>query len=279
MTLLILLSIITVVRAIPVPENCIGVTIKNSPTLYEREILATGLDRPYLLAIDHSANTLYFSYSIVTGEDEAFRTANVDLKDKELKNITSVRNGFAQAIDSTNNEVYIGGDEGIYKYDPKKDTAELYAANDTNIWMLYFHDDLYYAGFPSQILYVIKNGESVRFKDLEDTKVDMFVIDKDDDMFYSNTTGIYGQKKGTKDAELYKIFDDTAARALTVDKNGIVHACMVDGVYVANKNEKKFDKILDLDEGFGVAFDRNNNIIYSDSTTVYILKPNENLTC
>lgn len=206
-------------------------------------------------------------------------TAKIELKDKEFKKITSVPSGFAQSVDSTNDEVYIGANNGIYKYDPKKDTAELYAANGTNIWILYFHDDLYYSDFPLQFLYVVKNGESVRFKDLEDTKVDMFVIDKDDDIFYSNDTGLYGQKKGTKDAKLYKVFDISSARGLTIDKNGIVHACMKDGVYVVNKIAKRFDKILELDDGFGVAFDRNNNMVYSDANSVYILKPDKNLTC
>ncbi|XP_026317941.1 ommochrome-binding protein-like [Hyposmocoma kahamanoa] len=277
MKLLLLLGAFVLVRTTPVPKTCTGVRITNSPVLYEREVLKTGVDRPYMLVVDYSSNILYFSYS-TEGEKDSFQAASIDLKDKEFKNITCVPNGFAQAVDSTNNEVYIGGD-GIYKYDPKKDTAELYAAKDANIWLLYFHDDLYYAEYPSQFLYVVHNSGAVRAKDLEDTKVDMFVIDNDNDIFYSNDTGIYCQKKGTKDAQLYKEFDDASARGLTTDKNGKVHACMVDGIYVVNKDAKRFDKIVEIDDAFGVAFDRNNNIVYSDAIGVYMLKPNENLTC
>lgn len=278
MKLLTLLGVIILVRATPVPEKCSGVKITNSPVLHEREVLKTELDRPYMFAIDHSSNILYFSYNLVEQED-VFTTASIDLKDKEFNNITSVPNGFAQAVDSTNNEIYIGNNNGIYKYDPKKDTAELYAANNTNIWFLYFHDNLYYAEFSSQFLYVVQNDEVVRVKDLEDTKVDMFIIDKDDHIFFTNYTGMYGQKKGTKDAELYMQFDDFTARGLTTDKNGIVYACMIDGVYVVNKDAKRFDKILEINDAYGIAFDRNNNLVYSDASGVYLLKPNENLTC
>lgn len=278
MKLLTFLGTVILANATPVPEHCNGVTIANSPYLYEKEVLKTELDRPYLLVVDRNSNVLYFSYSAVDAED-LFYSAKIDLNDNDLKNITSVPNGFATTIDSTNNLIYIGGSDGIYKYDPKKDTSERYAAYDTNIWSLYYKNDLYYAEFPSQFLYVVKNGESIRVKDLENTKVDMFVIDEEDNIFYSNNSGIYSQKRGTKDAELYKEFGVLSARGLTTDKNGLVYACMDDGVYVVNKVAKRFDKTVDLEDAFGVAFDGDNNLVYSDANGVYRLKPNEKLYC
>lgn len=274
---LLFLGAVILVNATPVPDNCNGVTVKNSHVLHEREVLKTNVDKAFFFTVDRSTNTLYFSYSIL-GEENAFTAAKLDLSDKEFHNITSVPNGFAQSVDKTNNEIYIGAYDGVYKYDPKKDTAERYADVDADIWSLYYKDHLYYTEFPSQFLYMVINGASTRVKDLEDTKVDVFVIDNDDVMFYSNDTGLYGQKKGTKDAELYHDFDFYTARGMTIDKNGLVHFCMHDGIFVVNKDAKKFDKIVDMDV-FGIAFDRNNNIIYSDANSIYRLKPNHRLTC
>lgn len=278
MKLLVLLGAIVLVRATPVPENCNGVRFTNSPVVHERVVLKAGVTQPFNLAVDRHSNTLYFSYS--SAEIGKSTTAKVNLNNKEFKNIDSVPNGFAQAIDSTNNEVYIGSEHGIYKYDPETDTAELYAANNSNIWSLYYHNnELYYTITPEQSLHVVRNGESTKVKGIEQRKVDFIVFDKDDDVFYSNNDGIYGQKKGTEEAELFKTFDDASLRGLTTDKNGVVYASMFDGIYVVNKGSTKFTKIVELHEAYGVAFDNNNNVIYSDEHGVYLLKPNDKLTC
>lgn len=280
MKLLLLLGAIVLVKTTPIAENCNAVTVKNSPTVHERETLKTGVAQPFMLAVDHSSNTLYFSYTIGPLAKHSTISAKIDLETKEFKNISSVPNGFAQAVDNTNNIIYIGGDNGIYKYDPATDTADLYAANNSNIWLLHFHGDLYYAAaHPEEIVHVVKNGESFKVKGLDHMKIDMFAIDKDDDLFYSNETGLYGQRKGAKDADLYKLYDDASTRGLTTDKNGVVHSCMVDGIYVVNKDAKRLDKIIEMNDIFGIAFDRDNNLIYSDENNVYLLKPNANLTC
>lgn len=277
MKLLILLCAIVHIRATSVPENCNGVRIINSPVLHEREVLKTDLNYPIMLTIDYSTNTLYFGHE--TEDTHAYITTKVDLNNKKFKDITGVPNGHATAFDSQSNEVYIGGTNGIYKYDPKTDIVEPYVAAGKFIWSVYFHDYLYYTVFPAEFLHVVKNGEDVTATDLEGTKVDYFVVDKDNDIFYSNTTGVYGRKKGANDAELYKQLDETNSKYLTTDKNGIVHICLYDGLYVVNKDTKRFDKILEIENLNSVAFDMENNIIYSDAHNIYILKPNKNLSC
>lgn len=278
MKLLVLLGAIVLVRATPVPGDCNGVKFTNSDVVHDREVLKDGVKQPFNLVVDRKSNTLYFSYT-TTGEGGKSTSAKVNLNNKEFKNINSVPNGFAQTIDTTKNEVYIGGDHGIYKYNPEADTAEQYAAKDTNIWSLYFHNNLYYTTTPEQSLYVVKNGESAKATGIEHPKVDFIVFDKDDDVFYSNNDGIYGQKKGTETAELFKTFDDASLRGLTTDKNGVVYASMFDGIYVVNKGSTKFTKIVELDDAYSVAFDNDNNLIYSNDNGVYLLKPNGKLTC
>ncbi|CAG4980410.1 unnamed protein product [Colias eurytheme] len=276
MHLLLLLSSSLLIQAAVVKEKCDGVTIND--LYHEKEVLKTDIDRPYLMTVDYSTNTLYFSYSI-NKEDDVFKTAFINLNTKEFGEVAGVYNGFAQTVDQKNHEVYIGGSEGIYKYNHMSKKAEFVGEADANIWTLYFKDILYYSDFPRQFLYTLIDGTSTRFKDLEDTKVDHFVIDNEDILFYTNATGLYGQKKGTKDAVLYKETQSDSVRGLTTDINGNAYVCMMDGIYKVNKEVVSLDKVLTVDDAFGLAFDNENHMIYSDATSLVRLKPNKNNNC
>ncbi|KOB69904.1 Ommochrome-binding protein [Operophtera brumata] len=257
---ILLLSSVLAVYAAVIKEDCDGVKIND--IYHDLEVLHEGLDRPYLLTVDHSTNILYFSYSI---EEDEFKTARINLNTKEFKNIKGVNNGFAQTVDQKTHDIYIGGSDGIYKYDYGQDNAVFFEANDTNIWYLYFKDVLYFSAYPSQFLYTIENGQTSRFKDLEDTKVDNFVIDNNNTMFYTNATGLYSQEKGTKNAVLFKEFPETGVRGLTTDVNDKVHVCLRDGIYAVNKEKIVLDKVLDVDDAFGLSFDNDNNLVYADA--------------
>lgn len=257
-------------------ELCPGVIVNG--VYHDLEELKSGLDRPYQLAVDYSTNTLFFSYSL-NEKDDVFKTAYINLNTKEFSDIAGVNNGFAQTVDQNNHEVYIGGSDGLYKYNINTKSTELFGAKDTNIWSIYFKDLLYYTGFPSQFLYTYVNGESQRYKNLEDTKVDQFVIDNDDVIFFTNATGLFSQEKDTKDAVLYQEYPIDGPRGLTTDLNGDVYVCMFDGIYKVNKDETLLKKLLDIDDAFGMAFDNENNIIYSDATKLIRLKPNKEKAC
>ncbi|XP_013178699.1 PREDICTED: ommochrome-binding protein-like [Papilio xuthus] len=275
MKLVIFLSLFVIIQAaVSKEENCDGITINGID--YERETLKTNLDRPYSLAIDYSTNILYFSYSLKP-TDDVFKSVKINLYTKEYSEIEGIENGFVQTVDQINHIPYIGSSKGIFKYDYTENEALPYIAYDCDIWEIYYRDNvLYYSDFPAQFLYTITNGEIVRFEDLDDMKIIHFLIDDNDVMFYTNATGLYSQPKGSKDAYLYiKLDNGDKVRGLTVDKNGYVYACFEDGIYKVNTATGLLEHILEIDDGFGVAFDANNNIVYSDATSVYHLKPNK----
>ncbi|XP_026748477.3 ommochrome-binding protein-like [Galleria mellonella] len=278
MELTFLLCILVIVQAgvIKEKESCEGVIINE--IYHDVEVLKSELDRPYLLAIDRSTNTLYFSFS-ESKEDDVFKSARLDLNTKQYSTIDDVSNGFAQTVDEKTHEVYIGGNDGLYKYDPASNKAEFIGERGTDIWTIFYKDVLYYSVFPSQFLYTFSNGESSRFPDLQDTKVDHFIIDNENIMFFTNATGLYSQEKGTNTATLYQDLPENGARGMTLDVNGNVHVCYQDGIFRVDKEESKLDKLVELDDAFGVAFDKDNNIIYADATSVVRLKPNKNKTC
>lgn len=277
MKAIIILSIILAAYAGVIKEDCDGIKINN--IYHDLEVLHENLDRPYLLTVDHSTNIVYFSHSVLENEENEFKTARINLNTKEFKNIKGVNNGFAQTVDQKTHEIYIGGSDGIYKYDYGTDKAEFIGQKDVDIWNLYFKDVLYFSVYPSQFLYIFENGQASRFKDLEDTKVDSFVIDQNNTMFFTNATGLYSQQKGTKDTVLYEEFKVVGVRGMTTDINGNVYVCLRNGVYAVNKEIVGLEKVLDIDDAFGVAFDNDNNIVYGDASRLVRLKPNKSKSC
>ncbi|XP_075983994.1 ommochrome-binding protein-like [Anticarsia gemmatalis] len=275
MKLILILSGLITIQAGVIKEETECTGIKINGKYYESEVLKE-LDRPYLLAVDYSTNNVYFSYN-AQSEDDQFKSARLNLNTKDFANIDNVQNGFAQTVDQETHEIYIGGGDGIYKYDYGTNKAELFGERGTDIWTIYFKDVLYYSVFPTQFLYTLVDGESRRFADLEDTKVEHFVIDNEDNIFFTNATGLYSQKKGTKNSILYQ--EKPVLRALTTDINGNVYVCLQDGIYAVNKATTSLEKIYAIDDAFGLAFDNDNNIVYSDATKLVRLKMNRHKKC
>lgn len=273
MKALVLLLAIAYVNAGDSPDECDGYFING--VYHEKQILKSNLDRPYLLSLDRDTNILYFSYSL-DSDDDLFQSAYINVQTKEFEKIEGVENGFTQTIDETTHDVYIGGSDGIYKYSPNTKTVEYFAARGTNIWRVYFKDVLYYSNFPSQFLYTFIDNKIKRFTDLEDTKVDEFLIDNND-IFFVNETGFYQQERGTKNAIPYP--NITTVRALTLDAEGKPYVCTKDGVYAIDKEKKEFHKLIEINDAFGLTFDKENNIIYSDATELVKLQANKNTNC
>ncbi|XP_068624524.1 ommochrome-binding protein-like [Battus philenor] len=280
MQILILLSTLAAIQSAAVSEEkeCEGVIIDG--VYHDKEVLKTDLDRPYSLAVDFGTNILYFSYSLKK-TDDVFKSVKINLYTKEYSEVEGIDNGFVHTVDQNNHVPYIGTSQGIYKYNyTTRTSAIVYGASDSDIWEIYFKDALYYSDFPSQFLYVLKYGESMRFKELEHTKVIHFAIDKDDVMFFTNGTGLYSQPIGTEDAYLYeKLENGERVRGFANDLKGNVYACFQDGIYKVDTATGTLKLIVPVDDAFGVAFDANNNIVYSDYQSVIHLKPNKNKTC
>lgn len=256
-------------------EICDGVIIDN--IYHAKELIKQDLDRPYMLAVDNTSNLLYFSYSLQNNAD-VFTTAKVDLDDNVFTDL-KILNGFAQTVDQHTHDVYIGSDDGIYKYNNKKNEAEFLGLSGSDIWSIYYNDVLYFSEFPSQFLYTFIDGEVVRFKDLEDTKVDHFIIDNENVIFFTNASGLYSQPKGTKDAVFVEEFGYYGPRGMSKDGKGDIYLCMRNGIFKIDKVEANLNKIADIDDCFGIAFDRDNNIIYADSSNIFRLKSTGNKSC
>lgn len=254
----------------------------------EKEVLKTDLMMPHSLMVDHTTNTLYFYYLVAAISDEGStlgqpvlfsRLGTIDLKDNVFHNESYLQpsNTYCHYVDHATNQMYVAGSDGIYKYDPKTDIKKPYVIGKHIRW-IFIKNDLYYVDFTSDSAYVIKNDKPFKVKDLKDTEVFKFVLDKDDDIFFGNTTGLYGVQKDTKDVVYYRNFKSALLHGLLVNNNGLVFVAADDGVFFVNKDEKRLEKIVD---GVirSIAFDKDDRLIYSDGDSIYRLKSIELFTC
>ncbi|KAM3968733.1 ommochrome-binding protein-like [Aphomia sociella] len=275
--LLVLCCLITIKAGVVKEDSSKGVCIND--VYYDKEVLKTHVDVPFLLAIDRTSNNLYFSYSI-TDQESAFTSARLDLNTTEFNIIKNVSGGFAQTVDEKTQDVYIGGDNGLYKYDASTNEVKFIGVNNTSIWSIYYNDVLYFSAYPSKHLYTFSNGESSKVPGFEDIEVEYIVIDNDSVIFYSNETGLYSKKKGTQTSVQYKgVPEEDKPKALIFDVNGNLYICYPGGIYSVNKENSKIEKYVALDDLYGAVFDSNNNIVYSDTSSIIRLTSNKDKSC
>ncbi|XP_041985840.1 ommochrome-binding protein-like [Aricia agestis] len=261
---IVLLLLATTNFALQEETKCVQITIDG--VNYVQELLKDNVDKPYNLVIDKEKDIVYFSYGVDIEKDE-FNAAYINLVTKDFATIAGVNNGFTQAVNKKTHEVYIGGRDGIYKY-KVGGKAELIAEKGTNIWYVYFDDILYFSTFPSQFLYTY-DGEVKRFSELENTNVDLFVLDGED-IYFVNREGLKKKAKDD-DIELIEEFAENYPRCL-IENDGEIYLCIKDSVYKLKKQEQTLEKLFNItDNMYGLAIDDDDNIIYSDSSNVYRL--------
>ncbi|KAJ2939087.1 hypothetical protein O0L34_g10275 [Tuta absoluta] len=265
----IILSILVTAEAKSVEKNQDGVLING--VHYEKEILKDGLTIPSHFAMDHTTDNLYFTHYMSNVSD--YLNARFDINTKEIELITGVENGFTQTVDPNTHDVYIGGNDGIYKYDRENKKAERFFANKNRIHKLFFKDNLYFVEAYTWILYKVSNGEKVKVKDFEDIELHHLFIDSKDTFFYGNNLGLFYRIKGSNNSVIvkrkqpvYPVID------IAADMNNNVYTVSDDGIYVFKKDEGELEKVYDGQGLHSFAFDSHNNIVFGDYTKIVLLK-------
>ncbi|XP_073965708.1 ommochrome-binding protein-like [Choristoneura fumiferana] len=283
-------------------SGCKGPVFKVNGVNQIREVLKTNLNSAASLSYDSSTNTLFFSYrsdknvySVLFGKfnlnNNEFETiSGVEYQQIQLSNTLS-SNSFISieyihgetAVDAKTNNVYIQSTGGFYRYNKNTNRPELCSAKDSNIasyaYMLFVKSDIiYYATDPNFYLFIMENGVASKFKDLETNQVRELVIDDYDNIYIANDTGLYRQKIGSQKAVYYKE-SKGLVDGLVINQVGDVYAYAgSSGVYAISRNTNVMEKILD-DTVLGLTFDGGYNMVYSDKTNLFILKPNNDPNC
>ncbi|GBP71247.1 Ommochrome-binding protein [Eumeta japonica] len=249
-------------------SNCNGVLVNRM--CHEIEVLAENMGSPEHLIVDFHTNVLYFSnFSIV--EDILNYSCYLDLNTMELAKITqpALSHGYTQAVDQDEHEVYISDIDNIYKFFYNNKTVERVATVSGIIDLMFYKDALYYSTY-SQNFYTLINGESVEVEFMKINNTKILAIDKDGYVFIRNDNGLYGKPKGSKYADRYK--ESSSQDFMAIDVNGLPYLSNATGVYFVNKGEKTLEKISDFISFNGFAFDKDNNMIFSDSERIIRLK-------
>lgn len=276
MNVILILSLFGVVSA-NINPKCEGKYVRQ--VFNKMDVIEQGLNRPYQLSYYEKKHEIFFSNNAGDITEDKFEIRRLNGSAANITNvkIDGVENGFAIAIDNENNEAYFGGSDGIHLYDLKEDKLKKIIDNH-DIWDMFFRKHLYFITYPGQRLYA--EFRKKHFKQSEwkasrmnwiNEKIYQFAIDRDDDMFFTNVTGLFLIKNGTQHRK--HITGETVFRCIEVDNQGEAHFCGKNAIFVVNKSTHALEEIAYVKNIFGLTFDPNGHIIYSNPTKIVKLTP------
>ncbi|XP_028170206.1 ommochrome-binding protein-like [Ostrinia furnacalis] len=242
--------------------------------LHKKHVILADVNIPYKFSLSRAKDCLFFCINADDFSEHSFHSVVLDLQSGLATIIPSIRNGFASAVDQTTGAVYLGGSDGIYQYNfHTKDVNKPALISGIDIFDMYFQNNLYFVDTANQNLYIYKDNKPIIIPELKDYQIQHFVVDAQDNVMFVNSTGLFILTKGSKLATLYDDRNITF-RGATTDVVGVPHFIAQDGIYTIDEN-KELVKILSLENGYGLAFDKDDNIIYSDERTVNKLVSHE----
>lgn len=222
------------------------------------------------LAVDRKENIIYYHYEN-NGKDftKAF--------DLNKANSTFIpRNfSFAFAVDQGTRDLYLSGEKGVYKYNPITNTIELYGLKDKTIWHMQFEERLYYTEFRQKGLFYMQKQKIKEIPELNKYRIDDFVIDKQDDIYFTSKFALYVLKKGSNKAELF----EDEIYFLTTDKYREAYFIQpyTRGIHKIDYRNGKLIEVGAFKRGlpFKVIFDGDNHIVFYESKNkiLYYLSP------
>ncbi|XP_032513159.2 ommochrome-binding protein-like [Danaus plexippus] len=250
-----------------IEDDCNEIAVHNIN--HEKEQLLHIRNSPYQLAIDYNTNVLFFSFSNEKGST-LLNSAYLNLKTGEYFVIKDVKGGFANAVDHKTNTVYLGGSNGIYKfnYDTKK--SEHLDGTAHNIWQLFYKDNLYYTTYPDENLYLFKDGKYEKVPELSDTRVLLAAIDNNNNIYFSNSSGLYVHKR----VKNYDSFlGDYNLNSFASDINGNLYfSTPTDIYYIDGQN---IERLASMDNIYGMAIENDGSILIADYENIFRLKPSK----
>nr|XP_004924652.1 ommochrome-binding protein [Bombyx mori] len=248
--------------------SCDGVYLHGK--FHRKEVLSNGVNRPYQLS--YYNNTVFFSQNIGDDKKDTFEIAYVRHGQMMPEAINKTTNGFATTVDRKHELIYFGGSDGVYVHNFKEPGEIKHIIKYHDIWDMFFYKHLYFIVYPSLRLHK-KVGDIIEIIEHIQEKIFQFAVDGDDDIFITTRDGLYEIKNGTSERILYegpKIF-----RALEVNHDGVAFFCGQNAIYIADKEKYKLEVVAHIRNVFGLTFDDDNNMIYSNPHEIIRLLPED----
>ena len=225
------------------------------------------------LAVDRVANVVYFHYEDTQRSDH---TVAFDLDDIRFLTIPDIQFSFARTVDQSTRDVYIGGANGIYKYNPETNETSRFGLFDKTIWHMQFKNKIYYTVFTTKGLYTFEKKQSKIIAALKDYNIDDFIVDKKDDIYFMSNFTVYKLKKGETKATMFS----SIIYSLTTDLNDNAYFVQSEtrGLYKIDYKSDRLTEVGAFGSGspFRTVFDNFNNVIFYDAVSdqLFYLTPN-----
>lgn len=237
---------------------------------YDKEVLFTKIGKPYNLVYHKFSGTLFFSHTVEESMhvDFAIRACHID--SKKCIDVGGIEGGYAIAYDLMNDDIYFGGHNGIYQYNFLTKQAEYFDERGKSIWALFIRKNFYYIEYPGQKLYVYRDSGFVEVAEAIGIEIDHFHVSRSNQIYFSNKTAVFKVLTGRYTAVLS---DDVVVKQIGEDNYGEIYFACSDGIYLEDKLDVGISKVASIDQCFGLTFDTNDYVIYSDKNSINRLAP------
>lgn len=240
---------------------------------YKKHVVLADVNIPYKFSIDRNRNKLIFCINADEFSDQSFQNVILDLNTASVEIIPNIRNGFASAVDQNTGSLYLGGSDGIYKYNYQTHDIEKPAlVRGIDVFDMYFKDDLYFVDTTNLDLHVFRNNKHSIVSNVEEYGIHHCAIDGNDNLILVNPAGLFLLPKGANSP--VRLCDNIGnIRGITTDIYGEPYLIAQNGIYSIDHENKQISMLLPLENGYALAFDKDNNIIFSDGRSVVKLIP------
>ncbi|CAG9135886.1 unnamed protein product [Plutella xylostella] len=241
---------------------------------YSKSTVLKRIDTTGGLDVYRKTNTLYLQYR------SSDLNVGIGLDDGKITRIPDVDYTTCRAVDQQTGRVFLGTTRGLHEYNPATDTSRFLGLQSETIMVMQHSKKLYYAKLPNGMCTVDRDYKWECIRALRNVKVEDFVVDKKDDIYYRSGSQHY-RLANNSDVPEY-LFTHRFAK-LAVDVNGEVHTSVFTDVSKLNYESDDFEPIgsVKLVNMFELVFDGNNNLVFRDiqSSPASIMKLVPNGTC
>ncbi|XP_047513410.1 ommochrome-binding protein-like [Pieris napi] len=263
MKVFLIISLITCAFA---DKRCRGIDFDQK--YFNVDIIKEGINHLHDIALNRNDNNVYFTYETLS-EVPSKVLGYLDIATKKADVIHGIRNATAITIDQFYGKVYVGGADGLFKINDQKLVERLPIQDD--IRSLYFRDALYFTNWNREA-YKFEDGYATLVRELRGVKVDKFVIDNDDNIFFTIDKKLFRVKLGTRAVNSHEMY---TVDYLTTDIYHRPYICTSKGVYMYNKYKYVYDKVSNTAGLKGLTFNKRNEPLYAVADYLVKLKLSE----
>ncbi|XP_063389260.1 ommochrome-binding protein-like [Cydia fagiglandana] len=249
--------------------KCDGVIFRG--VYFDKVPFVRNFYKPSNLFLHKFSGMLFFSNTVLNGTNITdFTITSCSVDSGRCTDVHGIPGGFAIGYDQGNDDVYLGGHDGIYKYNFVSRAAEFFGEEGRSIWSLFIRKNFYYIRYPEQKLYVYVDSAFVKVAEAYYFEVDIFFISRQNDIYIANKTALYKIEHPSYTSIF--LADNFVVRQIVEDGFGDIYFCGNDGIYIEDKPAYGVKRVAKIDDAYGLVFDENDQVMFSDRDTIYRLK-------